>query len=151
MNKPFIITFSVCIIIFATAAIVMLMLLLPKQLVSLQTSVETYQGIEKSNYTYVKTKDISKEALLKEYKVTNDNIDEFRRTYKYIAGNSDPFYRPTQNAENTADNKNNTNANTNTNNNSNTSNGGTTSGSQTAQDKTTNSNGGIKNPESTTK
>lgn len=141
MNKPFVITFSVCIIIFSTAAVVMLMLLLPKQLVSLQTSVEVYQGIEKSNYTYVKTKDISKEALLKEYKVTNDNIAEFKRTYKYVAGNSDPFYRPSENVDTTVDN----------NNNNNVSNGGSTSGSQTAQDKTTNSNGGIKNPESTTK
>lgn len=143
MNKPFIITFSVCVIIFATAAVVMLMLLLPKQLVSLQTSVETYQGIEKSNYTYVKTKDISKEALLKEYKVTNDNIAEFKRTYKYVAGNSDPFFRGGEiNSDTTNDNSSNTN---------NTSNGGTTSGSQIANDKTTNSNGGIKNPESTTK
>lgn len=145
MNKPFVITFSICVIIFATTAVVMLMLLLPKQLVSLQTSVEAYQGIEKSNYTYVKTKDISKEALLKEYKVTNDNIDEFRRTYKYIAGNSDPFYRYVENADNKE-------GNTNTNNNNNSSsNGGSTSGSQIANDKTTNSNGGIKNPESTTK
>ena len=145
MNKPFIITFSVCVIIFATTAVVMLMLLLPKQLVSLQTSVETYKGIEKANYTYVKTKDISKEALLKEYKVTNDNIDEFRRTYKYISGNSDPFYRYVENAVNKEENSNNSS------NNNASSNGGSTSGSQTATDKTTNSNGGIKNPESTTK
>lgn len=145
MNKSFIITFSICVIVFATASVIMLMVLLPKQLVSLQTSVETYQGIEKSNYTYVKTKDISKEALLKEYKITNDNIAEFKRTYKYVAGNSDPFYRGGETTGTTTENSGNTN------NNNNTSNGGTTSGSQTAQDKTTNSNGGIKNPESTTK
>lgn len=138
MNKSFIITFSVCVIIFATAAVVMLMLLLPKQLVSLQTSVESYNAIEKSNYTYTKTKDISKEALLKEYKISTADISEFKRTYKYVAGNSDPFYRPeaTDETENTD---------------SNSSTGGTTSGSQTATDKTTNSNGGISNPESTTK
>lgn len=138
MNKSFVITFSVCVIIFATAAVVMLMLLLPKQLVSLQTSVESYKEIEKSNYTYTKTKDISKEALLKEYKISTADISEFKRTYKYVAGNSDPFYRPgaTDETENTDGNS---------------STGGTTSGSQTATDKTTNSNGGISNPESTTK
>lgn len=141
MNKSFLITFSVSVIIFATAAVIMLMLLLPKQLVSLKTSVEKYEGIEKSNYTYTKTKDISKEALLKEYKISSDDISKFRNEYKYIPGNSDPFYRYTGSEEGSSD--------------AGTTNSGDSSNTVSAQEqaiqRTTNSNGGIANPESTTK
>ena len=142
MNKSFVITFSVSVIILATATVVMLMILLPKQLVSLKTSVETYNGIEKSNFTYVKTKDISKEALLKEYKISNADMNEFKNKYKYVYGNSDPFYREEKKENNSSTSTGGT-ASGNTNN--------TTNSSQTTTDKITNSNGGIKNPESTNK
>ena len=139
MNKSFIVTFSISIIVFATAVVVSLMLLLPKQLVSLKTSVESYKSIEKSNYTYTKTKNISKEALLKEYKITSDDISSFKNSRKYVAGNSDPFYRQTTTNESNGNN----NTNTGTGNNSNTT--------SAAIEKTTNSKGGIPNPPSTSK
>lgn len=140
MNKSFVITFSISVIIFATAVAIMLMLLLPKQLVSLKTSVEKYQGVEKSNYTYTKTKDISKETLHKEYTVSNDDMSVFKNERKYLPGNSDPFYRgPTGNSSTTIGNT------------SSTGNSQSVSTSQQAIQKTTNSNGGVPNPESTTK
>ncbi len=139
MNKSFIVTFSISIIVFATAVVVSLMLLLPKQLVSLKTSVESYKSIEKSNYTYTKTKNISKEALLKEYKITSDDISSFKNSRKYVAGNSDPFYRQTTTNE------------SNGNNNTNTGTGNNSNSASAAIDKTTNSNGGIPNPPSTSK
>lgn len=139
MNKSFIVTFSISIIVFATAVVVSLMLLLPKQLVSLKTSVESYKSVEKSNYTYTKTKNISKEALLKEYKITNDDITSFKNSRKYVAGNSDPFYRQTT-SNDSNDNKD-----------KNTSTGSNSNGASAAIDKTTNSNGGIPNPPSTSK
>ena len=144
MRKSFIITFSVSVIIFATAAVIMLMLLLPKQLISIKTSVEKYQSIEKANYTYTKTKDISKEALLKEYKVSYTDMDVYKNEYKYRPGNSDPFYRYTENS-NTSNSGNSTASGT-------TSSSSTSSSSQKiAEEKTTNSNGGIPNPASTSK
>jgi len=139
MNKSFLITFSVSVIIFATAAVIMLMLLLPKQLVSLKTSVEKYEGIEKSTYTYTKTKDISKEALLKEYKISSEDISKFRNEYKYIPGNSDPFYRYTGSEAGSSSNTEGSGS------------SNTASAQEQATQKTTNSNGGIANPESTTK
>lgn len=139
MNKSFIITFSVSIIIFATAAVIMLMLLLPKQLVSLKTSVEKYQSIEKANYTYTKTKDISKEALLKEYKVSYDDMNVFKDQYKYVPGNSDPFYRGGSTSTTVGTGK--TSGNT----------ASAATPAEQAKQKTTNSNGGVPNPESTSK
>ncbi len=133
MNKSFIITFSISVIVFATTVVILLMLLLPKQLVYLKTSVEKYQSIEKSNYTYTKTKDISKEALLKEYKITSNDIVGFKNSYKYVAGNSDPFARGEETPS------------------TNTSDGGSTSATPNATDRTTNSNGGVSNPVSITK
>ena len=147
MRKSFIITFSISVIVFATAAVVMLMLLLPKQLISIKTSVEKYQSIEKANYTYTKTKDISKEALLKEYKVSYTDMDVYKNEYKYRPGNSDPFYRYVEDTSTKT-----TNTNTNNSSSSSTSSSSTSSSSNlTAEQKTTNSNGGIANPASTTK
>lgn len=148
MNKSFAVTFSISVIILAAASVIMLMLLLPKQLISLETSVENYTGVEKANYTYTKTKDISKEALLKEYKISSNDIINFKNKKGYIPGNSDPFARKeetndgTSNGTNTSGNKNNSNG---------TNNSSTSSSAQEAKDKTTNSNGGIENPPSTSK
>lgn len=148
MNKSFAVTFSISVIILAAASVIMLMLLLPKQLISLETSVENYTGVEKANYTYTKTKDISKEALLKEYKISSNDIINFKNTKGYIPGNSDPFAREeetndgTSTGTNTSGNKNHSNG---------TNNSSTSNSAQEAKDKTTNSNGGIENPPSTSK
>lgn len=143
MRKSFIITFSVSVIIFATVAVVMLMLLLPKQLISIKTSVEKYQSIEKANYTYTKTKDITKEALLKEYKVSYTDMDVYKNEYKYRPGNSDPFYRYVGNtASGSGDG---------TTSGTSSSSSSSSSSQMTADEKTTNSNGGIPNPASTSK
>lgn len=140
MKKTILITFSMSTIVLATAVVIMLMLLLPKQVIALQTSIESYTGIEKATYTYVQTKDITKEALLKEYKVSDNDINNFKNTYKYQPGNSDPFKRQGENVTPTTGSGN--------------TSSGTTSNSasaQTAINKTTNSNGGVANPESTSK
>ena len=107
------------------------------------------KAVEKMvNYTYTKTKDISKEALLKEYKISSNDIINFKNTKGYIPGNSDPFAREeetndgTSTGTNTSGNKNNSNG---------TNNSSTSNSAQEAKDKTTNSNGGIENPPSTSK
>lgn len=148
MNKSFAVTFSISVIILAAASVIMLMLLLPKQLISLETSVENYTGVEKANYTYTKTKDISKEALLKEYKISSNDIINFKNTKGYIPGNSDPFARKEETNDGTSTG---TNTSGNKNNSSGTNNSSTSNGAQEAKDKTTNSNGGIENPPSTSK
>ena len=145
MNKSFAVTFSISVIILAAASVIMLMLLLPKQLI---TSVENYTGVEKANYTYTKTKDISKEALLKEYKISSNDIINFKNTKGYIPGNSDPFAREEETNDSTSTG---TNTSGNKNNSSGTNNSSTSNGAQEAKDKTTNSNGGIENPPSTSK
>lgn len=148
MNKSFAVTFSISVIILAAASVIMLMLLLPKQLISLETSVENYTGVEKANYTYTKTKDISKEALLKEYKISSNDIINFKNKKGYIPGNSDPFARKEETNDGTSTG---TNTSGNKNNSSGTNNSSTSSSAQEAKDKTTNSNGGIENPPSTSK
>lgn len=149
MNKSFAVTFSISVIILAAASVIMLMLLLPKQLISLETSVENYTGVEKANYTYTKTKDISKEALLKEYKISSNDIINFKNTKGYIPGNSDPFAREEETNDSTSTGTNTSSGNKN--NSSGTNNSSTSNGAQEAKDKTTNSNGGIENPPSTSK
>ena len=75
----------------------------------------------------------------------NDPTDN---TKGYIPGNSDPFARKEETNDGTSTG---TNTSGNKNNSSGTNNSSTSNSAQEAKDKTTNSNGGIENPPSTSK
>ncbi len=125
MDKKYILTFSISGIVLMTIAIIMLMLLVPQQKTILESSVKEYSKVTKSNYTYSQTKDISEEALIQVYTITSEDLKTFEAKNLYVAGNADPF-TPTEDMNQAIEEDN-------------------------SQEETTNSNGGVANPESTNK
>lgn len=129
MDKKYILTFSVSFLILATVVIIALMILLPQTTTIVESSLEEYDSINKSDYLYTKTKDISKEALIQQYTISDTEMTTFKNKNQYNPGNSDPF-TPYGYEDVTDDDED----------------------SQTStNDKITNSNGGTPNPPSTSK
>lgn len=60
---------------------------------SQMTQIDSYRDIEKEEYTFQKTKDISNEALARQYNITGEDIQKFKEENQYRFGNNiDPFY-----------------------------------------------------------
>ncbi len=127
MDKKYILTFSISFLVLATVVIIALMILLPQTTTIIESSLQDYDSINKSDYLYTKTKDISKEALIQQYTISDTEMTTFKNSNQYNPGNSDPF---TPYGENTETDENDDTSTT---------------------DKITNSNGGTPNPPSTNK
>lgn len=138
MKRAYVITFCITFLILVTVVMISFMILLPQQTTLTMKSIEEYSAIKKSDYTFAQTNLISFDSLVKEYSITDAQIQNFKNNQQYIAGNSDPFV-DTKNTTNTG----NSSGTTNTGTQGNTNNG--------TVDKITNSNGGVKNPPSTNK
>ncbi|MDD3303727.1 MAG: hypothetical protein PHP54_02305 [Clostridia bacterium] len=129
MNKKYILTFSISVLVLTTIVIISLMILLPQTTTIVESSIDKYDSISKSEYLYTKTKDISKEALIQQYTISDTEMTTFKNKNQYKPGNSDPFTPASSDTEGE---------------------GGSGSGSN-AEENTTNSNGGTPNPPSTGK
>ena len=127
MDKKYILTFSISFLVLATVVIIALMILLPQTTTIIESSLQDYDSINKSDYLYTKTKDISKEALIQQYTISDTEMTTFKNGNQYDPGNSDPFTPYGANTETDG-------------------NDGTST-----TDKITNSNGGTPNPPSTNK
>ena len=127
MDKKYILTFSISFLVLATVVIIALMILLPQTTTIIESSLQDYDSINKSDYLYTKTKDISKEALIQQYTISDTEMTTCKNSNQNDPGNSDPF---TQYGEYTETDGN--------------------DGTSTT-DKITNSNGGTPNPPSTNK
>ncbi len=134
MKKEYMLTFAISFLSLISVAIILFMLMLPQQVQVLEGNINKYDSITRSKYTFSSTKDISSEALRKQYSINDEDMNTFRRNSQYIAGNSDPF-TPSENSETGADDKN-TSA---------------TNNEKETEQRTTNSNDGKKNPASTGK
>ncbi len=134
MNKSYIITFGISVLVLATIGIIALMLFIPQKVNVIEGNINKYETITKSEFTFESTKDISKEALMKEYSISADELAAFKAKNQYNPGNSDPFTPNSTSTESTGSSQVSSN---------------TTA--QSASDKTTNSNGGVANPTSTNK
>ncbi|MEG0872569.1 MAG: hypothetical protein RSE00_01105 [Clostridia bacterium] len=156
MKKTYVITFSISVIVLFAIALITLMLMLPQQVQVVTGTASDYSSIKKSEYTYEPTKQLNEDALVKDYNITNQDMDAYKNKSQYKPGNSDPFspIGGSSGTGNTGGTANGTNGNTN--NSSNSGSGATNSGtsgttSSSTQDKTTNSNGGVANPPATNK
>jgi len=98
--------------------------MIPQQQASLTGSVEKYDNIISSDYTFQQTKNISEQSLIKEYKITSADLLTFKKYNQLTTGNSDPF-TPSSEV--------------------------TTSNPTDTTNNTTNSNGGTSNPPATNK
>jgi len=128
MVKKYVLTFSISVLVLFSVCIIMLMIMIPQQQASLASSVQKYDSIISSDYTFEPTKNISEESLVKEYKISSADLLTFKKYNQYTVGNSDPF-TPTSELQTTANNNNPT----------------------TTNNNTTNSNGGTSNPAATGK
>lgn len=126
MDKKYILTFSISFLVLATVVIIALMILLPQTTTIIESSLQDYDSINKSDYLYTKTKDISKEALIQQYTISDTEMTTFKNSNQYNPGNSDPFTPYGEDVEDENDNT-------------------------STDDKITNSNGGTPNPPSTNK
>ena len=126
MDKKYILTFSISFLVLATVVIIALMILLPQTTTIIESSLQDYDSINKSDYLYTKTKDISKEALIQQYTISDTEMTTFKNSNQYNPGNSDPFTPYGEDVEDENDNT-------------------------SSDDKITNSNGGTPNPPSTGK
>ena len=142
MKKTYILTFSISFLVVISVCVILLMLMLPQQVQILGGNINKYDAISKSRYTFESTKDISSEALTKQYTITDEDMNTFKNNNQYKAGNSDPF-SPSDTVT-TGDGNNSSNGSSSNGNNQ-------SSGSTSTQDKITNSNGGTPNPPSTGK
>ena len=129
MNKSYIITFGISILVFASLVLIALMLMTPQQKAVIEGNINKYDTITKSEFTFESTKDITLEALMKQYGISADEMAAFRARNQYNPGNSDPFTDPNAVLDEDID--------------------GNTA--QDANNKTTNSNGGTRNPAATSK
>lgn len=139
MKKTYILTFVISFLSLVSVAIILFMIMLPQQVQVLEGNVNKYDAITKSQYTFSSTKDINSEALKKQYSINDEDMSKFRANSQYVAGNSDPF-TPSTSSETNTENSNTTNNSSNT-----------TNLDKETEQKTTNSNGGVKNPASTGK
>lgn len=137
MKKTYIITFCISVLSLFSVSIVLLMLMLPQQSQIVQSKVNDYEAIKKTEYTYEKTKELQKEKFIKDYSITTQDIAGFKSSKQYSSGNSDPFAQiATQDSTTTAGQ---------------TSTGTTTGTTSATTQKTTNSNGGVQSPATTNK
>lgn len=136
MKKEYIITFCISFLVIATIVVIGLMILMPQQTTITSGAIEEYSSISKTDYTYKQTNAISFDNLVKEYSISDAQMKKFKWAGQFKPGNSDPFAATqdsttTNSVENSNVNSNNT--------------------SSPTVDKITNSNGGVANPEATTK
>lgn len=137
INKNYLLTFGICVLVMLTISIIVLMLMLPKQSSVAKGTIKSYDSISKSEYTFEATKAISSEPLKKQYSISADDMSGFKYNSQYKPGNTDPFSTSGGSSD-----KSTGNSTTNTN---------TSETQKEAENKTTNSNGGVANPPATSK
>lgn len=137
INKNYLLTFGISVLVMLTISIIVLMLMLPKQSSVAKGTIKSYDSISKSEYTFEATKAISSEPLKKQYSISSDDMSGFKYNSQYKAGNTDPFSELKDSNGETSDNS--------------TTDNNTTETQKEATNKTTNSNGGVANPPTTSK
>lgn len=138
INKNYLLTFGISVLVMITISIIVLMLMLPKQSSVAKGTIKSYDSISKSEYTFEATKAISSEPLKKQYSISSEDMSGYKYNSQYKTGNTDPFSESGSSNSETSSNSTTTTT--------------TTSESQNeATNKTTNSNGGVENPPSTSK
>ena len=137
INKNYLLTFGLSVLVMLTISIIVLMLMLPKQSSVAKGTIKSYDSISKSEYTFEATKAISSEPLKKQYSISSEDMSSFKYNSQYKAGNTDPFSELKDSNGETSDNS--------------TTDNNTTETQKEATNKTTNSNGGVANPPSTSK
>ncbi len=151
MKKEYILTFCISLVSIVVVFIILLMIMLPQQVQLVQGNINKYEAITKSEYTFESTKDINSDSLVKQYTITDTDMNRFRNNNQYRPGNSDPF-SPTVSPTTEATSSGTTSSSSGSSTGSTSSSSSSSSSNDTVtQDRTTNSNDGVANPPSTSK
>lgn len=131
MNRNSWIMFGMVSIVIMTMVLVALLILVPQSNPLKDASIEEYEAINPSEFSYTQSKDISQEAMKETYSVTTEDVKEGKASKLYKQGNTDPFADSDAGKDNNT-NSSSTNTTTNTNISSATTNNNTNSGTSTA-------------------
>lgn len=91
MNKAYILSFSIGVLVMVCSVLLGLVILLPQQSTNINVSLEEYNKIEEASYKFEATKDITIENLVRTYSISDAQMNTYKKNYQYVAGNSDPF------------------------------------------------------------
>lgn len=85
------ITFGILAIVIISIVLVALLILVPQSSPIAVDIYDDYNSLDKSDYTYTSSKDISEEAMKETYTITSEDIQEGKSSKIYKQGNTDPF------------------------------------------------------------
>lgn len=132
------IMFGMVAIVIISIVLVALLILVPQSEPIASVSLEEYETIDHSDYSYTQSKDITKEAMKETYSVTTEDVKEGKASKLYKQGNTDPFADVQSSTNNSSNGTTNNNTNNNTTTSSNNSNGTTNSSSASGNGSSSN-------------
>lgn len=140
MSRNSWIMFGMVAIVLISIVLVALLILVPQSEPIADLSLEEYENIDPSDYSYTQSKDITKEAMKETYSVTTEDVKEGKASKLYKQGNTDPFAEVQSSTNNSSNGTTNNNTNNNTTTSSNNANGTTNSNSSSASGNGSSSN-----------
>lgn len=85
------IMFGMVAIVIISILLVALLILVPQSEPVVDASMNEYESIVESDYSYTQSKDISQEAMKETYSITTEDVKEGKAAKLYRQGNTDPF------------------------------------------------------------
>ena len=85
------IMFGMVAIVIISILLVALLILVPQSEPVVDASMDEYESIVESDYSYTQSKDISQEAMKETYSITTEDVKEGKAAKLYRQGNTDPF------------------------------------------------------------
>ena len=94
------ITFGIVAVVIISIVLVALLILVPQSDPVTVDIYDDYNTLNKSDYTYTSSKDISEESMKETYTITSEDIQEGKASKIYKQGNTDPFAAAADNTQN---------------------------------------------------
>ncbi len=91
MGKHYVISILISITLVATFVAAMFLIMLPQVEHLSSEVIDNYTRIDIKDFEFVETKHFVTEILSTAYTISQDDINEFKNSNLYKAGNSDPF------------------------------------------------------------
>lgn len=120
------IMFGMIAIVIISILLVALLILVPQSEPVVDASMDEYESIVESDYSYTQSKDISQEAMKETYSITTEDVKEGKAAKLYRQGNTDPFAESSSTTSNGATTNNGNNQGSGSENSGTTNNGGST-------------------------
>lgn len=120
------IMFGMVAIVIISILLVALLILVPQSEPIVDASMDEYESIVESDYSYTQSKDISQEAMKETYSITTEDVKEGKAAKLYRQGNTDPFAESSSTTSNGATTNNGNNQGSGSENSGTTNNGGST-------------------------